>query len=188
MAKSNWYILQTYTGYEQKIERTLHKLIDDGVISSEQLLRIKVPMEEYKEIKNGKAVSRKSKLLPSYIMLEINFPSIGWKALCKEIYRVQGVSGFVGTDRNEKPRPITEAEAMNLLQQSGEIKSEKVIKFKQSYEVGDQVKIISGSFKDFSGKIEEVWLEKSKLRLNIDIFGRLTPVELDFAQVEKVKM
>lgn len=186
MAKSNWYILQTYTGYEQKIERTLLKLIDDGVISSEQLLRVKVPMAEYGDEKSGK--KHKSKILPSYVMLEINFPSVGWKALCKEIYRVQGVSGFVGTDRNEKPRPISEEEAMRVLQQDGELKSGKVIKFKQSFEVGDYVKIISGSFKDFSGKVEEVWLEKSKLRLNIDIFGRLTPVELDFGQVEKVKM
>jgi transcriptional antiterminator NusG len=97
-----------------------------------------------------------------------------------------GVAGFVGTNPNERPRPISNDEAKNLLQQSGEIEGEKPVRVKQSYEIGDHVKITEGSFATFEGVVEEVNLEKNTLRVNVQIFGRSTPVEVDVVQVEKL--
>lgn len=185
MAKS-WYILQTYTGYEQKIDRILHKLIEDGSISSEVLTDIKVPTEEIVEVRNGKKHVSNNLLLPGYIMLEMDLPQLGWKTTCSQIRRIQGVTGFVGTNPSERPRPIKPDEAKNLLQQAGEIKGEKAVRVKQSYEVGDKVKINEGPFATFDGTVEEVDAGKNKLRVNVQIFGRATPVEVDVTQVEKI--
>ena len=98
----------------------------------------------------------------------------------------QGVTGFVGANSNERPRPISADEAKALLQKAGEIKGEKPTRMKQSFSVGEQVKIIEGAFASFTGTIEEVNLEKNKLRVMVAIFGRATPVELDLLQVEKI--
>lgn len=185
MAKS-WYILQTYTGYEQKIDRILHKLLEDGSIDSTVLTDIKVPTEEIVEVRNGKKHTTNSLLLPGYVMLEMDLPQLGWKATCSQIRRIQGVTGFVGTNPSERPRPIKADEAKNLLQQAGEIKGEKSVRVKQSYEVGDKVKINEGPFATFDGVVEEVDAGKSKLRVNVQIFGRATPVEVDVTQVEKI--
>ena len=185
MAKS-WYIVQTFTGYEQKIDRILHKYLEDGTIDSEILTDVKVPMEEVVEVKGNKKVTHKNLILPGYIMLEMDLPQIGWKNTCSQIRRIQGVNGFVGTDPSERPRPITTQEAKRILQQAGELKGEKSARVTHNYEVGDQVKITEGPFATFSGAIEEVYTEKSKLRVNVQIFGRATPVEVDITQVEKI--
>ena len=119
-------------------------------------------------------------------MIELDLPDIGWKGTCSAIRRIQGVTGFVGADPNVRPRPISADEAKALLQKSGDIKGEKPTRLKQSFSVGEQVKIIEGSFSSFSGTIEEVNLEKSKLKVTVNIFGRDTPVELGLLQVEKI--
>ena len=185
MAKS-WYIVHTYTGYEQKIERTIRKLLEDGDLDSAVVTSVKVPMEEVVEVRNGKKHTRNNKLLPGYIMLEMDLPQLGWKNVCNQIRHIQGVTGFVGTNPQERPRPISTDEAKSLLQQSGEIKGEKTVRIKQNYEIGDQVKITDGPFATFSGAIEEINTEKNKLRVNVQIFGRATPVEVDILQVEKI--
>lgn len=185
MAKS-WYILHTYTGYEGKIERTLRTKLEAGEIDSNVLTDVKVPVEEIVEIKDGKKKSRNNKFLPGYIMLEMDLPQIGWKNVCSAIRRIQGVTGFVGTKPSEKPRPITSEEARNLLQKAGAIKGEKAVRIKQTYDVGDQVKITDGPFATFNGSVEEVNAEKNKLRVMVQIFGRATPVEVDVLQVEKI--
>jgi transcriptional antiterminator NusG len=185
MAKS-WYILHTYTGYEGKIERTLRSLLESGDIDPAVVTDVKVPVEEVVEIRDGKKHTRNNKFLPGYIMLEMDLPQIGWKSTCSAIRRIQGVTGFVGTNPSDRPRPITTDEAKNLLQKAGEIKGEKSVHIKQSYEVGDQVKITDGPFATFSGSVEEVNLEKNKLRVMVQIFGRATPVEVDMLQVEKI--
>ena len=184
MAKS-WYILHTYTGYEQKIERTLRRLLEDGELDSTILFDIKAPSQQIVEIHDGKKRTVNQKLLPSYIMLEMDLPDLGWKATCNAIRHIQGVTGFVGTKPDERPRPISSDEAKNLLQQSGDIRGEKPIRVKQSYDVGDHVTIMDGPFKTFSGVIEEINAEKNKLRVNVQIFGRATPVEVDVMQVQK---
>lgn len=185
MAKG-WYILHTYTGYEGKVERTIRSYLDNGDLSSEVVLDVKVPVEEVVEIKDGKKKTSTKKFLPGYIMLELDLPDIGWKAVCSAIRRIQGVTGFVGTASGEKPRPISSDEAKALLQKSGEIKGEKSARMKQSFAAGEQVKIVDGAFASFSGTIEEVSLEKNKLRVMVQIFGRATPVEVDLLQVEKI--
>ncbi|MCR4791071.1 MAG: transcription termination/antitermination protein NusG [Treponemataceae bacterium] len=185
MAKG-WYILHTYSGYEGKIERTIRTMIENGDLSSDIVLDVKVPVEDVVEVKDGKKKTVTKKFLPGYIMIELDLPDQGWKDTCSTIRRIQGVTSFVGTNPNVRPRPISADEAKALLLKSGEIKGEKVARVKQSFSVGEQVKIIDGPFASFSGTIEEVNAEKNKLRVMVGIFGRNAPVEVDLLQVEKI--
>lgn len=185
MAKG-WYILHTYSGYENKIERTIRSLIERGDLSKDIVLDVKVPVEEVCEIKDGKKRNITKKFLPGYIMIELDLPEIGWKDTCSSIRRINGVTAFVGTSSTVRPRPISPEEAKALLQKAGEIKGEKPVRMKQTFTEGEQVKIIDGPFATFQGAIEEVNLEKNKLRVVVQIFGRATPVEVDLLQVEKV--
>ena len=185
MARS-WYILHTYTGYEQKINRTLNTLLAENKLDPAVVLQIKVPTEEVVDVRNGKKHTRNNLILPGYIMIEMDLPQVGWKDTCAQIRRIQGVTGFVGTNPSERPRPISADEAKNLLQAAGELKGEKSVRIKQNFEIGDQVKITEGPFASFSGAVEDVNAEKNKLRVNVQIFGRATPVEVDILQVEKI--
>jgi len=184
MAKA-WYILQTFNGYEGKIERRIRSMIENGDLDSNIVLDIKVPMEEVVEVKDGKKRVRNSKLLSGYVMLQLDLPEIGWKDTCSSIRRLQGVNGFVGTNPSERPRPISAEEAKNLLQRSGDIKGEKTPRIKSNFELGETVKIIDGAFASFSGTIEEIQLDREKLQVMVQIFGRATKVEVGFLQVEK---
>ncbi len=181
-----WYILHTYSGYENKIERTIRSLIETGDISGSVVVDIKVPIEEVIEVKDGKKRSVTKKFLPGYILIEMELPELGWKATCSAIRKIQGVTGFVGTPSGVRPQPITPDEAKAILQKAGEIKGEKTTRMKQSFAVGETVKIIDGPFDSFTGTIEEVNAEKNKLRVMVGIFGRATPVEVDLLQVEKI--
>ena len=185
MARS-WYIVQVYTGYEQKIYRTLSEMIAENKIDSSVLIQVKVPTEEVTEVRNNKKRVKNSLLLPGYIMAEMDLPQIGWKDVCSQIRSVQGVTGFVGTNPSERPRPISNDEAKRMLLAAGELKGEKVVRVNKSYDIGDNVKITEGPFATFSGTVEEVMAEKNKLRVNVQIFGRATPVEVDVLQVEKI--
>ena len=185
MARS-WYIIQAFTGYEQKIFRTLNSYIADGKLDGNIVTSVKVPTETVEEVKDGKKKSKTNLLLPGYVMVEMDLPQVGWKDTCSTIRRIQGVTCFVGTNPSEKPRPISPDEAKNLLQQCGELKGEKTVRVKHNYEVGNTVKITEGSFAGFDGQIEEVNAEKNKLKVNVQIFGRATPVEVDIMQVEKI--
>ena len=149
MAKGR-YILHTYSGYENKIEKTIRSYLELGELSSDVVLDVKVPVEEVVEIKDGKRKTKTNKFLPGYIMLELDLPDLGWKNVCSVIRRIQGVTGFVGVIGNERPRPISSEEAKALLQKVGEIKGEKPARMKQSFAVGEQVKIIDGPFATFS--------------------------------------
>jgi transcriptional antiterminator NusG len=182
----NWYILHTYTGYENKIDRTIRALIEKGEVDSAVVTDVRVPVEEVVEIKDGKRKVHNDLFMPGYVMLEMDLPEYDWKATCSKLRRIAGVTGFVGTNPNERPRPISQAEAKNLLQKSGVIKGDKPVKIKMSYSVGDMVKINDGPFASFSGNIEEVNDEKDKLIVNVQIFGRATPVEVSMLQVEKI--
>lgn len=181
-----WYIVHTYTGYENKIEKTIRQKLEAGELDSTVISEVKVPVEEVVEIKDGKKKSRKNKFLPGYVMLEMDLPDIGWKAICSGIRSIQGVTGFVGTNPNQRPRPISNDEARGILMKCGDIKGEKSVRIVQAYNVGDQVKINEGPFASFSGAIEEIYADKSKLRVMVQIFGRATPVEVDTTQVEKL--
>lgn len=182
----SWYILHTYTGYEGKIERTIRSLLEKKEIDSAVILDVRVPVEEIVEIKDGKRKTRNNKFLPGYLMLEMDLPELGWKDTCAKLYRIQGVTGFVGNiNRNNRPMPITNDEAKNLLMKSGAIKGEKQTRVKPSFAVGDVVKINDGPFASFTGTIKEIFLDKEKMSVEVQIFGRPTPVELNFLQAEK---
>jgi len=114
MAKG-WYILHTYSGYENKIEKTIRSLIENGDLSAEILLDIKVPLEEVVEVKDGKKRNVTKKFLPGYILVEMDLPDLGWKATCSVIRKIQGVTGFVGTPGGVKPQPISSDEVKVIL-------------------------------------------------------------------------
>lgn len=184
MAKG-WYVLHTYSGYENKIEKTLRIMMEDGRIG-DALTDIKVPSEQVVEVRGGKKRVTTKKFLPGYILLEMDLPDIGWKMVCSEIKKVNGVTGFVGAAPGAKPQPISGEEAREILQKTGEIKGDKALKPKESYVIGETVRIVGGPFQTFTGEVEEVNVEKGKLRVMVPIFGRSTPVEVDFAQVERI--
>jgi transcriptional antiterminator NusG len=185
MARS-WYILHVYSGYENKIEKTVHMMVDSGDLSRDIVTDIKVPTEEVTDVKDGKKKTVTRKILPGYILVEMDLPDNGWKATCSGIRKISGVTGFVGSNPSNKPQPIPSEEVKRILQRSGELKGERQVRMKQTYAQGEQVKIIEGPFESFSGVIEEVNAEKNRLKVMVGIFGRSTPVEVDMAQVEKI--
>jgi transcriptional antiterminator NusG len=184
MAKA-WYVLHTYSGYENRIEKTIRRLMVDENLS-EFIFDIKVPAEQVVEMKDGKKKVTSKKFLPGYILLEMDLPDREWKPICSHIRRISGVTGFVGSAADFRPQPISAEEARIILQKTGEIKGDKVIKPKQTFSPGENVRIVEGPFDSFTGAVEEVNMEKAKLRVAVNIFGRATPVEVDFLQVEKI--
>ncbi|MCP5514081.1 MAG: transcription termination/antitermination factor NusG [Spirochaetales bacterium] len=184
MAKG-WYVLHTYSGYENKIEKHVRKLMEDPSLS-DVVLDIKIPSEEVVEVKDGKKKITSRKFLPGYILLEMDLPDRGWKNACSEIKKIQGVTGFVGALGNVKPNPISSDEVRSILQKTGELKASRHVTAKQVFNIGESVKIVGGPFDSFTGKIDEVNMEKGKLRVVVGIFGRATPVEVDFSQVEQI--
>ena len=185
MAKG-WYVVHTNSGYENKIEKTIRKIMESDHHFAEVVSDIKVPTEEVVEVKDGVKKTVKRKILPSYILVEMDLPEYQWEMFCSQIKRIQGVTGFVGSLDGKKPTPLTSDELKGILQKTGEIKTDKTLRPKQTFSAGEQVKIIEGPFETFTGTIEEVNLEKGKLRVLVGIFGRSTPVEVDFLQVEKI--
>jgi len=183
---TGWYVLHTYSGYENKIEKTIRMMLGNGDIDKEVVRDIKIPSEEVVEVRDGKKRTLTKKFLPGYILIEMDLPELGWKLACSQIKKIQGVTGFVGTPANKRPNPLTPDEARAILQKAGEIKGERIARPRQSFAPGEQVKIIDGPFESFTGTIEEVNVEKSKLKVMVGIFGRATPVEVDLLQVEKV--
>ena len=184
MAKG-WYVVHTYSGYENKVEKHIRVLMGRDVFGG-AISDIKVPSEEVVEMREGKKKVTNRKFLPGYILLEIELPDDNWKAICSEVRKIQGVTGFVGSTRGIKPQPISAEEARSILQKAGEIKSEKHMAPKQNFTLDESVRIVDGPFDTFTGTVEEVNAEKGRLRVMVGIFGRATPVEVDFNQVEKI--
>ncbi|MGI6466120.1 MAG: transcription termination/antitermination protein NusG [Sphaerochaetaceae bacterium] len=185
MAKG-WYVVHTYSGYENKIEKTIQKIMESDREFSEVVSDTKVPTEEVVEVKDGVKKSVKRKVLPGYLLVQMDLPEFQWEYFCSQIRRIQGVIGFIGTTGGGKPAPLSSDELKGILQKTGEIKTEKTLRPLQTFSEGEHVKIIEGPFESFTGTIEEINLEKSKLRVLVGIFGRSTPVEVDFLQVEKI--
>ncbi|PKL08860.1 MAG: transcription termination/antitermination protein NusG [Spirochaetae bacterium HGW-Spirochaetae-7] len=185
MAKS-WYVLHVYSGYEAKIERTIRMLLANDDLDPAVVADIKIPSEEVVDVKDGKRRTTQRKMLPGYILVEMDLPENDWKATCSTIRKITGVTGFVGATMHHKPAPISGEEARHILQRAGEIKGDRPAKSRQNFAVGEQVKIIEGPFDSFTGTIEEVSNDKNKLRVMVGIFGRATPVEVDMLQVEKL--
>lgn len=178
-----WYVLSVFSGHESKVEKFIRVMMQSGDLAA--VTDVRVPAEEVEEIVNGKKRTVSRKFLPGYILLEMDLPERGWKATLSNLSKINGVMGFVGQSGNTKPQPISGEEAKEILQKTGEIKAEKSAHLKQEYALGERVKIISGPFESFNGVIEEVFHEKGFLRVSVVIFGRNTPVEIEFAQVER---
>jgi transcriptional antiterminator NusG len=183
---TGWYVLHTYSGHENKIEKTIRMMIGNGELDKDVVRDMKVLSEEVVEVKDGKKRTQTRKFLPGYVLIEMDLPDLEWKVTCSKIKKIQGVTGFVGTPADRKPQPLTGDEARGILQKSGEIKGERPVRARQSFAAGEQVKIIDGPFESFTGTIEEVNQEKNKLKVMVGIFGRNTPVEVDLLQVEKM--
>jgi transcriptional antiterminator NusG len=187
MAK-NWYVLHTYSGYENKVEKGIKNLIDNESLD-EYIFQVKVPSEEVAEVRDGKKRVSKKKYFPGYILIEMNIPEepdYAWKHLLSLITKIPGVTGFVGSGRNKKPVPLSSDDVKNVLQRMGEIKGEKIIAPRLMYTIGESVKVVDGPFKTFTGTVEDINNEKGRIKVRVEIFGRSTPVELDFLQVEKI--
>ncbi|MDR1047373.1 MAG: transcription termination/antitermination protein NusG [Treponema sp.] len=183
---AGWYVLHTYSGYENKIEKTIRMMMDMGDIDKEIVRDIKIPSEDVVEVRDGEKRVQKRKILPGYILIEMDLPELDWKTTCSKVRKIQGVTGFVGTPADRRPNSLTGDEARAILQKSGEIKGERPARARQIFSSGEQVKIIDGPFESFTGTIEEVNQEKGKLKVIVGIFGRNTPVEVDLLQVEKL--
>ncbi|MDR2729972.1 MAG: transcription termination/antitermination protein NusG [Treponema sp.] len=185
---TGWYVLHTYSGYENKIEKTIRMMTENGDLDKNIVRKVKVPSEEVVEVRDGKKRTYPRKFLPGYILIEMELPEaeMEWKAPCAKIKKIQGVTGFVGTPSDRKPQPLSGKEARVILEKSGDIKGERTVRTRQSFSPGEQVKIIDGPFESFTGTIEEVNQEKNKLKVMVGIFGRNAPVEVDLLQVEKI--
>jgi transcription termination/antitermination protein NusG len=173
-----WYIVHAYSGMEKAVERNLRERIDRSGMQG-KFGRILVPTEEVVELKNGKKSVTERRIYPGYVLVEMEMSDDTWHL----VKHTSKVTGFIGGARN-RPAPISEAEVAKIASQMQE-GAEKP-KPKVEWTVGELVRVKEGPFTDFNGAVEEVNYEKSKVRVSVTIFGRATPVELDFAQVEKV--
>jgi transcriptional antiterminator NusG len=172
-----WYVVQAYSGHEQNVMRTLTERIEQSSLK-DQFGDILVPTEEVVEMRDGKKCKSDRKFFPGYVLVQMEMNDATWH-LVKEAPRVLGFIG--GT--TDKPVPISTAEADSILQRVEEGVDKP--RPKVLFEPGEVVRVNDGPFTDFNGVVEEVNYEKSRLRVSVLIFGRSTPVELDFTQVEK---
>jgi len=172
-----WYVVHAYSGFEKNVQRTLKEHIKRAGME-DQFGEILVPTEEVVEMKGGEKRTSERKFFPGYVLVKMEMNDETWH-LVKNVPKVSGFIGGSGT----KPTPITEKEADAILNQVREGVEKPRPKF--SFQAGEMVRIKDGPFADFNGTVEEVNADKSKLKVNVSIFGRQTPVELDFGQVEK---
>ena len=188
---TKWYVIHTYSGYENKVKDNIEKVVANRSME-DQILEVKVPTEIVTETKeNGETKEIERKLMPGYVLVKLAVQEVKDELTMSDdawyvIRNTRGVTGFVGTANSVRPRPIPAEEAKALLQKAGDIKGEKTPRVRQTFAVGETVKVIDGPFASFTGTIDEVNLEKNKLKVLVGIFGRATPVEVDLLQVEKV--
>ena len=173
---TNWYIVQTFSGFEQKVAETLKDMIQKKKLD-DKINEVLVPVHEVTVVKRGKRVQKTKKYFPSYILVKMEMN----KELYHMIKNIQKVTGFLGTTGN--PVPVSDIEIGKILGniKEGSLSPEPSL----SFEVGEQVKVCEGPFASFSGLVEEVDEDKLKLKVAVSIFGRPTPIELEYSQVEK---
>lgn len=172
-----WYVVHAYSGFEKSVQKNLLERIRRSGMQ-EKFGEILVPVEEVVEMKLGQKSISERKFFPGYILVQMDMTDESWHL----VKSTPKVTGFVGGTSN-KPTPISEKEVQNILRQVQE--GVEKPKPKVLFEVGEAVRVTEGPFTDFHGNVEEVNYDKSKLRVSVMIFGRSTPVELDFGQVEK---
>lgn len=176
--QKQWYVVHAYSGMEKAVERNLLERIERAGMQS-KFGRILVPTEEVVEMKNGRKTITERRFFPGYVLVEMEMDDATWHL----VKHTSKVTGFVGGAKN-RPAPISEADVnkiMNQIQEGVEKPRPKIL-----FEAGEMVRVKEGPFTDFNGNVEEVNYEKSRLRVSVTIFGRATPVELEFQQVEKL--
>lgn len=171
MAEANWYVVHTYSGYENKVKANIEKTIENRGLQ-EEILEVRVPMEDVVEVKNGaKKVSQK-KLFPGYVMINMVMNDDTWYV----VRNTRGVTGFVGP--GSKPVPLTEAEMKPL-----GIKKDVV---SVNFAEGDMIVVVAGAWKDTVGAVQKMDYQRGTATINVELFGRETPVEISFEEVRKV--
>lgn len=168
---AKWYVVHTYSGYENKVKANLEKIVENRNMQ-EYILDIAVPMEEQIEIKDGRRKATLRKVFPGYVLVKMIMTDESWYV----VRNTRGVTGFVGP--GSKPVPLSEDE----VKQMGVEEYETVV----DYQLGDSVRVISGPLENFIGVVEEINLEKKKVRVSVSMFGRETPVELELLQIQKL--
>ena len=178
---SRWYIIHAYSGFENKVKDQI--LADAGRLGLTQLVEnVEVPTEKVTEVRRGKKVTSDRKFFPGYVLLKA--------AMNDDVYHLvkntPKVTGFLGT--SGKPQPISDAEAARILNTKEEQAAAPAKqKIKVDFDIGDSVKVLDGPFASFNGVVEELDFDRSRVKVSVSIFGRATPVELEFEQVERVK-
>lgn len=176
--EKQWYVIHTYSGYENKVKTNLEKRVE-SMGMQDKIFRVLVPTEETKEVKDGKQRTVQRKVFPGYVLVEMIMTDDSWYV----VRNTPGVTGFVGASgAGSKPIPLQPKEVQAILRQMGIQEPKPTV----DYEVGDKVKVKDGPFADFVGTIEEIQLDKQKVKVLVNLFGRETPVELDFSQVERI--
>ena len=178
MSDAKWYVLHVYSGFENKVKEAIHEKA--GKLGLESYIEeIMVPTEEVTEMKRGQRVNSERKFFPGYVLAKLHLNDNVWH-LIKDTPKVSGFLGSSGT----KPIPMSNSEAERLIKQMEEgVESPRPSVI---YDIGEEVKVIDGPFASFNGIVEEIDEEKAKLKVSVSIFGRATPVELEYGQVEKV--
>lgn len=171
----NWYVVHTYSGYENKVKTNLEKRVE-SMGMQDKIFRVLVPMEEEIEIKNGKKKVTQRKVFPGYVLVEMIVTDDSWYV----VRNTPGVTGFVGA--GSKPIPLQEHETKYILRQMGIEEPKQKI----DLAINQNVKVSSGPFENFVGKVIEINQDKQKIKVLISMFGRETPIELGFDQIEKI--
>ena len=172
-----WYVVHAYSGMEKAVERNIIERISRAGMQ-DKFGRILVPTEEVVEVKNGVKRTTERKFFPGYVLVEMVMDDETWHL----VKHTNKVTGFVGGAKN-RPAPISEAEVLKIVSQMQQGADKP--RHKVEFEVGEYVRVKEGPFTDFNGTVEEINYERNKLRVSVTIFGRATPVELEFGQVEK---
>ena len=172
-----WYIVHTYSGFEERVAETLRQRAD-ALGMADEFGEIRIPTETIVELKGGKKRETQRKFFPGYMLVQMNMTDAAWHV----VKNTPKVTGFVGTGK--KPTPLTQKEVDGIVEQVTSAKEKP--KPKYLFDKGEPVKIIDGPFNNFSGVVDEVNLDRDTLKVMVTIFGRQTPVELNFLQVEKL--
>ena len=173
--KKRWYIVHTYSGHENKVKVNLEKRIE-YMNMADKIFRIEVPQKTVTKMKDGKKTDREEKIFPGYVLVEMIMDDDSWYV----VRHTAGVTKFVGSAK--KPIPAKDSEIKKIIHKT----QNQVTKVELDVKAGDKVRIISGPFSEFIGDITEVYPDKSKLRAMVSIFGRETPVELEYKQIQKL--
>lgn len=180
-----WYVLHSYAGYENRVQQNIETRMRSMNVE-ERIHEIVIPMEDVIEFKGGRKTVVKKKVFPGYVLVRMDLDDDTWYV----IRNTPGVTGFVGA--GQKPNPLTKKEVENILgtgevaEKGGQTAVATKVRPRLEYEVGEQVRVTTGPFADFNGAISEIDVDRSKLKVLVDIFGRETPVELEFGQVAKL--